>query len=213
MPRAQLFAAILLLAATAGGAGDAPIIRYPAAADFRVLEIRTSIPLTPYTKDTPAVRIYGDGRVLQHRPSWMKRGGDYEAWISHTDLDRLLRFLADRGIMTFDPERVEAAQLAAARERVSATGGEPVVADAPTTVLNIDLAEFAPASGESAEKFAKTISWYALDDVVSWYPEITALKHLHEVTSVLWDLGVRAEAAAGDGETMISLPALPEHRD
>lgn len=207
----SLLLALSLLTGLPSGvsASEAPTIRYPAAADFLVLEVRRAIPLTPDTREGPAVRIYGDGRVVQHRPSYMKRGGDYEAWISHADLDRLLRFVADRGVMAFDPEIVEAKQLAAARERIAATGGEPVVADAPTTILNIELEEFAPAGGEPAEEFAKTISWYALDEVVSWYPEITALKHLHEVASALWALGDRAETAAGKNETLVTLPPLP----
>jgi hypothetical protein len=111
--------------------------------------------------------------------------------------------------MAFDPERVEAEQLAAARERVAATGAEPVVADAPTTILTIDLEEFTPAGGEPSPHFAKTIVWYALDEAVSWYPEVTALKNLHVVSSVLWALGERAEAAGGGNRTLIDIPALP----
>lgn len=210
LPLALLLAASLLTGPPpCVSANEALSVRYPAAADFQVLEIRLAIPLTLDTREGPAVRIYGDGRVVQHRPSYMKRGGDYEAWLSHADLDRLLRFLADRGVMAFDPESVKAEQLAAVRKRVAATGGEPVVADAPTTILNIDLEEFAPAGGEPSEGFAKTITWYALDEVVSWYPDVAALKNLHEVASVLWALGDQAEAAAGRKETLVSLPLLP----
>lgn len=204
-----LLLAAFLLTGPGVSASEAPVIRYPTAPDFQVLEIRLAIPLTPDTREGPAVRIYGDGRVVQHRPSYMKRGGDYEAWLSHADLDRLLRFLADRDVMAFDPERVKNDQLAAARDRVAATGGEPVVADAPTTILNIDLEVFAPAGAEPTQDYAKTITWYALDEVVSWYPDVVALKNLHEVASVLWSLGERAEAAAGKRETLITLPALP----
>jgi hypothetical protein len=42
--------------------------------------------------------------------------------------------------------------------------------------------------------------------VVSWYPEITELRRLQEVAEVLWELGDRAEEAAGRGESVILLP-------
>jgi hypothetical protein len=209
LPLALLLAAFLLTSPPSGvSSSEAPVIHYPAAADFQVLEIRLAIPLTPDAREGPAVRIYGDGRVVQHRPSYMKGSGDYEAWISHADLDRLLRFVAERGVMAFDPERVKDQQFAAARDRVAATGSEPVIADAPTTILNIDLEAFAPAGAEHTQDYAKTVVWYALDEVVSWYPDVVALKNLHEVASVLWSLGERAEAAAGKKETLITLPVL-----
>lgn len=192
-------------------AADAsPTIRYPTAADFQVLGISLSLPLPP-EYSLPEVRIYGDGRVWRHRPSYMKRGGDYEAWLAPADLDRLLRFVADQGLMAFDRERVKATHYEAELRRQAATGGIPGVADAPTTAIHIDLEAYAPPGfDEPAEGFAKTVSWYALDSVVSWYPEVAELRRLQEVAEVLWELGDRAEAAVGRGETVISLPDLPE---
>lgn len=58
-----------------------PTTRYPTAADFQVLTISLSLPLPP-EYSLPAVRIYGDGRVWRHRPSYMERGGDYDAWLA-----------------------------------------------------------------------------------------------------------------------------------
>jgi hypothetical protein len=206
-------AIIGILAAPAAGpscvAFDAsPTIRYPTATDFQVLGISLSLPLPP-EYSLPAVRIYGDGRVWRHTPSYMKRGGDYEAWLAPEDLDRLLRFLADQGLMGFDRENVEAKHREAERRRQADAGGAPIVADAPTTTIHIDLEAYAPPGvDEPAVDFAKTISWYALDSVVSWYPEITELRRLQEVAEVLWELGDRAEEAAGRGESVISLPDL-----
>jgi hypothetical protein len=212
--RLVVFPTIGILAALAPGppsvASDAShTIRYSTGADFRVLTISLSLPVPP-DYSLPAVRIYGDGRVWRHRPSYMKRGGDYEAWLAPEDLDRLLRFVADQRLMAFDPEKVEAKQHEAERRRLAETGGVPGVADAPTTTVHIDLEAYAsPGVDKSAKGFAKTISWYALDSVVSWYPEITELRRLQEVAEVLWELGNRAEEAAARGETVISLPDLP----
>ena len=58
------------------------------------------------------VRVYGDGRVLVHRPRYMKKAGDYTVTLSQEELEDLLRPFADSRLLTLDEPRL--AEMAAA---------------------------------------------------------------------------------------------------
>ena len=58
------------------------------------------------------VRVYGDGRVLIHRPRYMKEAGDYTVTLSQEELEDLLRPFADSRLLTLDEPQL--AEMAAA---------------------------------------------------------------------------------------------------
>jgi len=178
---------------------------YPVAADFLLVERRSVVPLTPGT-DGPWTRIYGDGRVEVHRPSYMKDGGEFQGWLSLADVDALLARMDEAGLMVFDIEKVKRKYMEAERHRLETSGEIPVISDAGTVRLTIRLGGYRSEDLDGQEIFVKTISWSALDKVVEWYPEIEELEALHEVTESLRELERRVRSAAHQGETMVTLP-------
>lgn len=177
---------------------------YPASADFLVIERRSIMPLTPGT-DGPWTRIYGDGRVEVHRPSYMKGGGEYQAWLSLADLDALLARMDKAGLMTFDIKAVTEKYLQAERRRFEATGEIPVVSDAGTNQLTIRLNRGSEDSSDQ-RVFVKTISWNALPRVVEWYSKIEELQAFNTTVETLRELARRVHQPSQQGNTMVDLP-------
>lgn len=208
LPLALLLAASLLTGPPPGvSASETPVIRYPAAADFKVIEFYPGGPRGA-DGDTAFTRIYGDGRVHVHRPSFHRESGDFEAWLRLPDLESLLRYLDAEGVLAFDLEAVKKQRVDAELAQLDETGSVPGIADAPRTTLTIRLEEYAPAGGaETTSDYWKTISWYALDQDVEWYPEIEPLVRLQRAVSRLRDLRDNTIAAARSGETIVALPA------
>ena len=192
---------------SAVSASEAPTIRYPAAAEFLVIELYPGGPGSA-EGDAAFTRIYGDGRVHVHRPSFYRESGDFEAWLRLRDLDSLLRDFAADGILHFDLRAVKERRLVAEREQAEKEGSVPGIADAATVTLTIRLDQYAPAGAtDPTDDYWKTISWYALDEDAEWYPEIEPLVRLQRAVSRLEDLTGHAMAAARSGDTIVALPA------
>lgn len=198
-------------AAHAEEAAPQPHIEYPASSEFVVLELTGTGTLITDTEQRPFVRIHGDGRVHVRRPSYVRLDpGDFEAYLSHSDLRSLLSLCASKGLMEFDRQAVEDEHEAEARDRLQTTGSVPGVADAGYTILQIQLAEYAPAGSEVVtEGVQKRISWRALSDVVSWYPGIEALARFQEFVDVLESIQDATIEASKRDEISIFLPPVP----
>ncbi len=154
----------------------------------------------------PFTRIYGDGRVHVRRSRTSRNAGDYEAWLSLKDLDELLSLVVSKGLMDFDTKAVKELQMEAARERLKKTGGEPVVTDAGTVNLFIDLYRRNETRGnETGDVSLKAISWPALSYVVEWYPNVAPLRNLQEMVDTVQLLAKGVERAARGEEAVVSL--------
>ena len=55
----------------------------------------------------PLLQIFGDGRVLVHRPDHLKQAGDYEMFFSQKELQDLALALIEQQIMSFTEESVQ----------------------------------------------------------------------------------------------------------
>ncbi len=197
--------------AVAKGAAPQPVLSFPISTDFTVLELVSTSPAIVDPKEAPVLRIHGDGRVHAKRPSFLRNPGDFEAYLSSGDLQALLSYCASKGLMEFDRRAVSEEHRAAARKRLQRTGSVPGVTDAETTSLLIRLSEYASAGSEAVIKdFEKTIYWYALSDVVAWYPEVEALSNFKDVVDVLQSIQDATIAANKSGELTIRLPPTLE---
>ena len=173
-----------------------------------LIELTSRGTLSSKPEDRPAFRIYGDGRVFVRRPSYARLDpGDFEAYLSHADLQALLSLCVSKGLMKFEQKEVEKKRETAARKRLDTTGSVPMIADAASTVLTIRLARYAQTEGnEAVENLAKTIHWYALSDEASWYPEVEELVRFQEFVEILQSLRSATVETKKRGETTVWLP-------
>ncbi len=135
-PSSSVLALCWLLVANitgATGADPQPVLKFPISADFAVLELVSTSPVIVDPQEGPWLRIHGDGRVHAKRPSFLRNPGDFEAYLSPSDLQALVSFCAGKGLMEFDRRVVSEEHRAAARKRQQRTGSVSGVTDAETT--------------------------------------------------------------------------------
>ena len=186
--------------------------KYPEDPDFCVVELRYVLPLIGDQDPTPLLRIYGDGRVRVHYPTYMKKAGDYELRLTSGEVKKILSTCAEKGVMTFDPHDIQRQmEEADARQRArrSAEGQPRMVShrsEQELTRLEIHFQEVAPGgAGRSSQgQLHKTIACDALPSNARAYPSIAALGGLHEVVRSLRALCDRADLKR------ISHPGSPE---
>ena len=132
----------------------------------------------------PLLRIYGNGSVRVHFPSYLKRAGDYELQLSRTEMETLLASLIEQGLMGFDPlaatrQKEEIAQQAkTAAQQTRTQGSVSKVMDADTTVIEIHLESYTASDGTTTTDLTKKISWNGLQWDAQQHPGIESLQKL-----------------------------------
>ncbi len=125
----------------------------------------------------PLLRIYGDGSVRVHFPSYLKRAGDYELQLSQTEMESLLASLIGNGVMVFDPLAAKRQKQEIA-EQSGEQGSVSIIADGDTTVIEIHLESYTSPDGTTTTDLSKKISWYGLQWDAKEYPGVETLQKL-----------------------------------
>jgi len=162
-------------------AGAATVIEPARRPDVIVVSYREVLGEIGGADRGPTLAVYGDGRLVAHYPPYMKRAGDYEQWLAPAELDGLLRSLADKGVLEFDPAATRAA--AAARQRAGAGHGPVTVfeaTDASTTVIEVAVDRYRPAAPGAREvrNVSKRVVWQGLRTDAERHPDVPALRDL-----------------------------------
>lgn len=183
-------AALCALAAPATGAplsGGEPIIERSHRPDVAVVTYREVLGEIGDSDHGPMLQIFGDGRMVAHYPAYMQRAGDYEQRLMPAEVDALIRSLATKGVLDFDPAAARAAtrsSAAAARARALAAGQPAVVfeaADAATTVIEVAVERYQPSTpgGRAADRHeTRRAVWMGLRSDAERQPDVTALRGL-----------------------------------
>ncbi len=136
------------------------------------------------TDPIPLIRIYGNGSVRVHFPSYLKRAGDYELQLSQAEMETLLASLLEQGLMGFDPlaatsQKEELAQQAtAAAQQAGTQASVRKVMDGDTTVIEIHLESYTAPDGTTTTDLTKKISWHGLQWDAQQHPGIESLQKL-----------------------------------
>jgi hypothetical protein len=163
-------------------ADGAPLVEPSRRADVAVVTYRELLGEIGAADKGPTLRIYGDGRMVAHYPRYMHRAGDYEQRLRSGELDRLLRSLADRGVLDFDAAEARAS-IRSGHERARATGAPAdlfVAADGATTVIEVNLERYrgtAPGARE-VRGLAKRVVWTAVQADAQHHPDVASLRAL-----------------------------------
>jgi hypothetical protein len=187
--RGRVLAALALSASLGAPAAPAvaaePVVEYARDAGAVVLRYTEVLGEIGEKDHGPSLTVFGDGRVLVHHPRYATRAGDYTVRLRRAELDRLMRSLAAKGVADFDePAARDAkrARLVAARHAALSAPGTATlswVADASTTVIEMQLERYVPAAGGPARTGVhKRIAWNALSWDAARHPDIAALQGL-----------------------------------
>jgi len=167
-----------------------PFIQYSRTSAQPVIEYTLVHSLLVNNDPVPLLRVYGDGRVVVHRPVYMKNAGDFKMQLSPAELDGLLQSLAADGIMDFDAAtaRQERQQLVA-QQRAS-TGMLYEVSDSTDTLITVRLASFRSTPAAPLQNnLQQQLRWDNLDLDARRFPAsnrlvraATGAQRLHDLT-------------------------------
>lgn len=149
----------------------------------------------------PMLRIYGDGTVNVHVPTYWKGAGDYRMTLSETELRGLIESFAARGVLDFDAEQVERAKDAAENARRNREGTEIHISDNSWTLIRVRLDSYDPmGTGLTADALDRRIKWANVDWHAEHYPGVSAFRGLAEAQQTLYDLVQTAQQTPALGE-------------
>jgi hypothetical protein len=175
----SLALALALTGTVATSAQPGASFTFPEDPGFVVLEYHQTMPMLEDADPVPLLRVYGDGRVRVHQPSYRVDAGDYELVLSPGELRQLVRSLADK-----DVPRTDVAALARSRrveeERRRAERRELfAVSDATVTHIVMRLETLQPAPGARAlENVEQRIEWPNLQSDAERFPELPQIASL-----------------------------------
>jgi hypothetical protein len=142
----------------------------------------------------PRVRVFADGRVLVHQPSYRVDAGDWELHLSAGELDELMRRIVAAGVLDFDAETVSAAKVRQATSRAEAGPRRVfIVADGPVIRLAVDFGTLRDATGRELGAARAAVSWANVQHEAARYPGVAALRGLAEVDRLLAELSERPD--------------------
>jgi len=196
----SIFLGSWLAFAEEGGAPETkaqadPRFYYPSDPEYLVLRFSAS------GRDQKLLRIdiYGNGRVLFHRPHGYIDPGSYEIEISNQELEELLTFLADRGIMSMTSQDVEAFKRKAMAEAAT-EGIMPGTSSEAHHTIRVHLDGYVSRDGRAFDKIDREMSFGPIDHIVRFYPQAVGLRRLDEVVKKFMTLQLRYRLALKDRE-------------
>ena len=174
---------VLFLGSSASFSDDlenAAYFYFPSDPEYLILSYSYHLPTIP-PDPTPRVRIYGNGRVVVHRPLYKSSPGDFELQLSNDELDELLRSFEACGWFEATSQSIKMLQNSAREERLKAAGSTPAWFDIGTTEIALHLEEYA-ASGNPDEgnQLARSILAEKLEMFAEDYPEAREFGELYK---------------------------------
>jgi hypothetical protein len=179
---------------------DAPEVEFDGSPDTVVVSLIDAPGELAEPAGATSVKVYGDGRVEVHYPPYMKRAGDYTLQLEQEELRSLVRSVAGRGLVEFDPDAIRAAKRRSADDRRAlrrargATGPPPpqISSDGTVSRLELRLRRYRkPGAAAEVRDVRKQIRWHGLRSDARRHGEIGALGELEAARQELRALGRR----------------------
>lgn len=176
-----------------------PEVEYDESADALIVSLLDAPGELAEPAGTMSVKVYGDGRVVVHRPAYMKQAGDYSLQLEPAETRALVRSVAARGLVEFDRDAVKRAKRQARAERQAARRGSRGGAGAPLlestsdgTVSRFELRLKRYRKQGAAQGMAevrKQIRWHGLRQDSRRHGDIPELRELEAARQELKALG------------------------
>ena len=130
-----------------------------------------------------SVSVYGDGRVVAHRPRFTTRAGSWGTQLGREEMEELVRSLVEPGLVEFDETRALQSRRDLRKQRRLQRGELFEVSDADTVTLELHLDRYRGRGPGARERrnVVKRIRWRGLRSDLRRYPELTDLEGLGTV--------------------------------
>jgi len=181
----------------AGAETTAPSYSFPRDADTVVVRF-DRVPGEFAAHDTtPLLRVYGDGTVRVHYPSWQRGAGDYQLKLRASELQDLVAGLVGDGLPAFDAKVARRRIDEAHRLRVDATVVHDI-SDPLLTVVEVRIDTGASDDGAARARTAAAgheVRWTNLQDDARRHPQVEEIGRLAAAERRLLELTRRADLA------------------
>ncbi len=139
------------------------------AATEPVIHYQQKIEMLSGIDDRLSLSVFGNGQVLVHFPVHMKKAGEYELWLTRSELVRLIQKLSRNGIMDFDHGRVKA-EKNSHDLKMKARGQLHYVSDAHETIVDIRLKDYQKTASHPLQpNLRKRFAWKNLEQDARYY--------------------------------------------
>jgi len=130
-----------------------------------------------------SISVYGDGRVVAHRPRFTRRAGSWGTHLSREEMEEFVRSLVEPGLMEFDENRARQSRRDLRKQRRLQRGELFEVSDADTVTLELHLDRYRGRGSGAQEQrnVVKRVRWRGLRSDLRRYPELTDLEGLGAV--------------------------------
>ena len=122
-------------------------VHFPKSAGHLLLSYSVRHEMLADNDPQPLLQIYGNGRVVVHRPDYMKGGGDFEMSLSQKELQTLCRELIVKKIMSYREQNA----INEVRRLALESGAQYSVSDTSNVEINFNPRGVALANSNSIE--------------------------------------------------------------
>ena len=144
--------------------------------DFIVIEYSVAAEMIAQIDTIPLLRIYGNGQVVVHFPSYTQRAGDYTMQIGAAELQELLYILENNGVMRFDRQKVLQQKRQSLLQQRATRNLVTQRSDDTRTTIKINLSSYQSGSMPIAtNNFQHILVWKNLKEDAREHPDIGAL--------------------------------------
>ena len=135
---------LLALALTVSAAAEP--FSYPTDDDHLLFEYHRYSDKLAVRDPTPRVRLYGSGRLVIYFPTYMRRAGEYETWLSGEEVQTLLATVSEAGVGSINSEQLESDIALAAAAEETLTGTLRYQSEQVSSTFAVDLGDAQPST-------------------------------------------------------------------
>ena len=175
----QLYAPLLLLLAMIAQAAhaDEPTRSFSYAKTGEpIFTYSVSPALITKEEPQPRLRVYANGRVLVHYPSYHVRAGSYETWLNDRQLRALMNDMSE--VVDFNREGTQRAVRKSLASKIDAGESLPLRTDATTETFAIALDDYQASASDEPRRIRQQASWTNIAFQAEQYPEVNELQNL-----------------------------------
>jgi len=200
---AGLFLAFLtyFAAVASASAGQHPQAQVKHSSDpgTLVVSFREVLPEFAEQDPTPLVRIYGDGRLLVFHPAYMKQAGQYETYLSKSEVQALLKqftpLMLDFNAKEIRRQKNDADYLMVTQAKSLQDVTVYYESDSTVSNFHVNFESYRPngVQGSVIAGSAVNVSWPGLDFDAEHYPGVKQIQGLKQMEKSLKALSVRPD--------------------
>jgi hypothetical protein len=170
-----------------------PVFSWSTDPDSRIISYSETPQMLANPDPIPRIQVFGDGWVWVHYPEYMTKAGDYEAYLSRSEIRELLQKLT--GVFGFKPEAVGAEKKVINEARQKQSGIMKYRSEDTLEQIEVNVDQYRPNQRAAAVRIDLELTWKNISSDAREFPDIADLQHLDSARSSIRQLLERNDLA------------------